>query len=252
MLLAFPSAGEVLSDAELLDRAQAAFRQGVEARSTPTKARAWFGKAAADYEALRQRGYASAALYRNAGHAFFLAGDVPHAVLAYRRGLRLAPGDRRLRADLAYVREQVAYPYAGTLDRLPRLPRVAPGLLLTLGVSLYGLGWLAVTRWRMVRRSWLVEMAVVSWVAAAVVTAILIIEGLDARDDALHPLVVVARDGVVLRKGNGSSYPSQGDAPLNRGVEARWLFTRGDWLQIALPGGQVGWVPRADVLLDRP
>jgi hypothetical protein len=36
----------------------------------------------------------------------------------------------------------------------------------------------------------------------------------------------------------------------NRGVEARLLFARGDWLQIELAGGEVGWVPRRLVLVD--
>jgi hypothetical protein len=56
---------------------------------------------------------------------------------------------------------------------------------------------------------------------------------------------------VVLRRGNGRSYPPRYPTPLNRGVEARRLFERGDWLQIELSGGEVGWVERAAILEDR-
>jgi hypothetical protein len=67
-----------------------------------------------------------------------------------------------------------------------------------------------------------------------------------------HPLVVIADDGVLLRKGNGLSYPPRYETPLNRGVEARLLVSRGDWLQIELEGGEIGWVPREYARVDNP
>ena len=65
-----------------------------------------------------------------------------------------------------------------------------------------------------------------------------------------QPLVVIARDDVLLRKGNGEGYPRRYDFPVNRGVEARVLFERGDWMQIELSGGETGWVPRGAVVID--
>ena len=73
-----------------------------------------------------------------------------------------------------------------------------------------------------------------------------------AKLEAVQPLVVIADDGVLLRKGNGLTYPPRYDTPVNRGVEARLLFDRGEWLQIELAGGEVGWVPRRYVLVDEP
>jgi hypothetical protein len=70
------------------------------------------------------------------------------------------------------------------------------------------------------------------------------------RQEACYPLVVIARDRVLLRKGNGSHYPPSYDTALNRGVEAKQLFARGEWLQIELAGGEVGWVPVTSVLRD--
>ena len=60
-----------------------------------------------------------------------------------------------------------------------------------------------------------------------------------------HPVVIIADDGVLVRSGNGFAYPRRYDVPLNRGVEARLLYARADWLQIELSGGEVGWVPAA-------
>jgi hypothetical protein len=65
-----------------------------------------------------------------------------------------------------------------------------------------------------------------------------------------EPLVVIADDGVLLRKGHNLHFPPRFETPVNRGVEARLLFEHGDWLQIQLAGGEVGWVPRKLVLVD--
>src|SRR5262245_48200826 len=116
-------AADPLTDAELLARAETAFQQGLATRATPRSAREHFAQAAADYGTLRQRGDRSAALLRNQGNAYLLAGELPRAILAYRRGLHLAPGDRRLRSNLAYARQQVISPNTATADWLSGLPR---------------------------------------------------------------------------------------------------------------------------------
>src|SRR5262249_22757717 len=70
--------------------------------------------------------------------------------------------------------------------------------------------------------------------------------------DREQPLVVIAADGVLLRKGNGLSYPPRYETPLNRGVEARVLCARGAWRQIELAGGEVGWVQYDQILPEWP
>ncbi|MBX7106395.1 MAG: SH3 domain-containing protein [Gemmataceae bacterium] len=65
----------------------------------------------------------------------------------------------------------------------------------------------------------------------------------DAHDHAA-PFAVVARP-TELRSGNGPAYPAILQLP--RGTECRTLFRRGDWWQIELPAGRVGWIP-ADFL----
>src|SRR6516165_4265113 len=99
---------ESSSDPQLLAEAEAAFQLGVERRFEPAEARGNFLRAAELYEQLRQRGASSPALLRNLGNAYLLAGDVPKAILAYRRGLRVAPSDRRLQEGLSWARSQVA------------------------------------------------------------------------------------------------------------------------------------------------
>ncbi|HZP02585.1 MAG TPA: hypothetical protein VFD30_20050, partial [Terriglobia bacterium] len=72
-----------------------------------------------------------------------------------------------------------------------------------------------------------------------------------ARAAAAHPLVVIVKDKVPFQRGNGPSYSAHPDLPiLNQGMEAQCLHQRGDWLQIQFATGEIGWVPRDQVLID--
>ena len=108
------------------------------------------------------------------------------------------------------------------------------------------------TRWLMTRRGWLLAAGGLALALVAVLAFLLVVEMQRARFEAEHALVVIARDNVLLRKGNGDAYPPRYDTPVNHGVEARLLFARNGWLQIELNGGEVGWVPGNAALVDRP
>jgi hypothetical protein len=246
-----------LSDAELLQRAETAFHAGVQLRQTkPGRALQSFREAAADYEELRRRGGDNPDLHRNAGNAWLLAGDLPRAVLAYRRGLRLAPNDTELREHLAAAREQVVYPPPGGFGRPPVdqhppwLPRLSPAGFLLAALGIYALAWVAMTRWAMTHRGWLLASGGAAFVAALVLGAGWAWLQAEEREETRRPLVVIQSDGVLLRGGNGLSYPALYKTPVNRGVEARLLARRGDWLKIRLADGESGWVPGEYALVD--
>jgi hypothetical protein len=154
-LLALAAAHAALTEAEALNRAEAAFAEGAQARGPV--ARKAFARAAADYDELRRRGVHNPALCRNQGNAYLLAGDLPRAILAYRRGLHLAPNDSALLANLAYAREQVTPSAPGGFGRPPAddwppwLPRPTPGLGAILSGICYGLACASFTRWLMTR-----------------------------------------------------------------------------------------------------
>ncbi len=246
------------SDAALLEQAESAFYYGWSSRDTPARARQSFRAAAVHYEVLRQRGAHNAALYRNLGNAHLLAGDLSKAILAYRRGSRMAPADRALHASLAHARAQVAYASPGSFARPPEaawlrwLCRLWPRERLVLTMLSYSLACLVLTRWRMLGRTWLLRGGTIALAAAVLLTASLAVDEWDKWSESRQPLVVIADDGVLLRKGNGLTYPPRYETPLNCGVEARLRFARGEWVQIELTGGEVGWVPRVYTLIDTP
>jgi hypothetical protein len=244
------------SSGAVVEQAEAAFAEGVHLRDDGGRARPHFRLAAQYYEELRQRGVENAVLYRNLGNAWLLAGDLPRAILNYRRGLGLAPGDRDLRASLAEAREMVVYPSGTDLGRAPVerrppwLPYLSPEWPFLAAVACYALAWVCLTRWLMLRHRTLLTTGSGALIAAALflfgMGILLRLEG----QDATHPVAVVADDGVLLRRGDSLQFPPRFQTPVNRGVEARLLFVRGDWVQIELAGGEVGWVPRGLVLVD--
>jgi hypothetical protein len=245
-----------LSDAALLERAEAEFHAGVEARAHPEQARKSFRAAADLYEALDRRGNENPVLCGNLGKSALLAGDLPRAVRAYGHGLRLEPGNGLLREDLEYARDQVQYP-ANTRTRPsadawpPWLPRPTDDLLLAAALGLYGVACLTGTGWLMVRRKALLNLSVVTIVLAVVPGLWWALRQSDAVEQKEHPLVVIAADATPLRTGNGLSYPRRNALPVvTRGMEARLRFERGDWVQVEFPGGEVGWLPRKSVLID--
>ncbi len=136
--------------------------------------------------------------------------------------------------------------------RPPWLPRVGSEWSFAGAAACYVAACFLLTRWLMTRRGRLLAAGVVALVAAAGLTALVVLAVQSEREERDRPLVVVAEDGVVLRKGDGLTYPPRYETPLNRGVEARQLFERDGWVQIELSGGEVGWAPRDSLLIDQP
>jgi hypothetical protein len=91
----------------------------------------------------------------------------------------------------------------------------------------------------------LLAVAIVGLVVAAALGSWL---GWSMWDGPPRSLAVIAHDGVLLRKGNGATFPPWSETPLNRGVEANILYSRDGWLQVELAGGEVGWVSAVEVV----
>jgi hypothetical protein len=238
----------------VLVAAEAAFAEGVRLREDAGSARLQFARAAEEYEELRRRGVNNPALYRNLGHAYLLAGDLPRAILTYRHGLQQVPGNRALQEDLAVARGMVVHGAAGHFGQPPELAPWRPPLswsVWAVAAALsYAIAWVCWTRWWMTRRRSLLALGTGAFMTALAVAVFAWIETQRAQEEAAHPVVVIATDDVRLRRGDGPHFPARYDTPLNRGVEARLLYRRGDWLQVVLSGGEVGWVPQADAATE--
>jgi tetratricopeptide (TPR) repeat protein len=262
------------TDEQILARAEAAYREGLKVQATSLTARNSFARAAAGFEELRRRGADNPSLYVNLGQAYLLAGDLPRAILAYQRGLRLDPDNADLQERLEDARNQVVYTTPGAFGRPPVdnwppwLPRLTMRTRLVVVLFLYSLACVCFTRWLMTRPGWCLSLAASAFSTAAFLGVGLAFEQSERSWEDAHPLVVLTADKVVLHKGDGGNYPcydaqakiwleAAGSVPaaasaLHRGVEARLRFDRGRWVQIELASGEVGWVRRRDILTDSP
>jgi tetratricopeptide (TPR) repeat protein len=267
----------LLSDERLLSQAEAAYRQGVKTRAMRLTAAELFAQAADCYEELRRRGARNVALYRNLAQSYLQGNKLAHAILACHRGLRLDPNNAELQGLLEEARNEVEYATYGRFAKPPVehwppwLPRPSLRFCLVMLLVVFSLACASVTRWRMTQQGgyfWLGVLTVGVTMFLGIGLAFLASE---RAQDKAQPLVVIApeRDSkVVLHKGNGWKYPCYdavnssweegGDSiptaatPLFAGVEARLRFEKGDWLQIELASGEIGWIRRSEALVDSP
>jgi tetratricopeptide (TPR) repeat protein len=210
--------------------------------------------AASIYDRLSDQGICNGPFYFNQGNAHFMAGNLPEAILAYRRAERFIASDSDLQANLVDARSRVVDPPATPKSNWPVWLRESRPKQAWMSFLSYLLGWGLFVYWLWKRN-------VQSLATGLFFLAIAMGQGAYVffleRYDTANPLAVVSTDSTLLRKGNGLSYPPQeiNSAPvrLNRGVEARVLTRRDNgWVQIELANGLIGWVPRDRVLIDEP
>ena len=189
----------------------------------------------------------ASALQVDWGNAALGAQDSGRAVLAYRRALRLAPGNARARANLAWLRDQqpVWLPRptsAGAIDSLLFWrERFTPTQLLLAGAVAFAGAALLLAPWSPRQPRWLRSAGAVLLLASATATASALFT--DDHDDAL----VVVADGAVLRTADSLGAAPAFANPLPAGTELGRIESRQAWLRVALADGTVGWLPAASV-----
>lgn len=232
-----------------------AWNAGVDCLKEPARteqALYYFRRAARHYEEHCRTVTETPYLLRWLGYSYDVVGDYSRAILSYRRGLRIGPGDAKLETALTYARSRVEYPPSPAAELMRPEREYWPGWLELHRLGLvafvaYSVACLSVTRWRMTRRRLWLRIAIVAAVVALTPAVGSGVEWLRRQRDDATPVVVLARSEV-LRTGNGPEYPPRFDVALPRGAEVRRLFERGGWYQVELSGGPVGWLPREAVV----
>ncbi|NNF29175.1 MAG: tetratricopeptide repeat protein [Gemmatimonadetes bacterium] len=205
------------------------------------------------YQAVVEGGYESSELYYNLGNAYFRLDDLARSVLYYERALRLDRGNDDAAANLALVKERLP----DRIDPLPRfwllslvdgwinlLPRqvlllIAGAAYLMSGTALVGLILRRPRGWsRGLKRLAVVTSAVVVVFGGTLLLRV-------TRYGAPEEAVVMVSEVSVL-----SAPSSDGGLvlfSLHGGTKVRIGQVSGDWREIVLEDGKVGWV-RAQVL----
>jgi hypothetical protein len=242
-----------VSDQENVERAESSFRAGTANRDNDVKARPLFRQAAEGFAELRRLGATSPELHRSEGNARLLSGDLPEAIAAYRRGLHLNPDDAQLQQALDYARSRIEFSSADDRAALSAREESLHWVRSTLrqrGIWLIAIlstaGWAAVVRWRVTREGTWAWTGGVLLALTALTIAGRVEEFRDRQADEQKPFAVV-RQASILRKGNGPSFAPRRDNPLSAGVEVTIRQERGDWVQVELADGSLGWLPQEAV-----
>jgi hypothetical protein len=262
-----------LSDADarkLFEQGNQLFRDALErAKADKAGAAAHFRDAAAAWRTIAQRGgIRNAALEKNIANAELLAGDVPRAVVAFRRAQALDPFDATVRNGLAAARRA-----AGTDNLAPGArPSTEADLSAATGI---GGAWRGVGRF-LVDRShqtllylperpmfwgaaacYLIAFTLAAlrtarvgrvprWGAPILFLAAALCAGpLIARDLATTPEGVVVAAGIIARNGPADLYEPAFKEPLPAGLEVRIAETRQGWSLVRLNDGRSAWIPDA-------
>lgn len=212
----------------------------------------WAGAVEA-YQGVVSGGYESSELYYNLGNAYFRLDDLARTVLYYEKALRLDPGNVDAAANLSLVRERLA-------DRIEPLPRfwlltlvdgwinlLPQRLLLLIGGAAYLVAGASVVGLILRRpRGWgrgLKRLAATAAVFVVLFGGTLLLRV--TRYGAPVEAVVMASEVSVL-----SAPSSDGGLvlfSLHAGTKVRIGQASGDWREVVLEDGKVGWL-RVDVL----
>jgi tetratricopeptide (TPR) repeat protein len=203
-----------------------------------------FSEAAAAYEKILQTGAQSPALWFNSGNAEFKAGHLGKAIAAYRQAEQLAPRDAELRANLAFVRNQVrgatlresrwqSWLRTFTLNELSVLAAVFFWLLFALLIARQ-LQPALVPKLRGATRL-AVGLAIFAGTALA----------LQAANHFNSSIAIVTGGEATARSGPFDD--AQSAFTARDGAELKVLERHDDWVQVTNGTGKTGWLNKKQV-----
>ncbi|MGB7769754.1 MAG: hypothetical protein WBN22_13000 [Verrucomicrobiia bacterium] len=234
LLLALVFAGKVLA-ADATPEFNAANKLYAEGK---------FAAAAAAYEKILQSGAVSPALYFNYGNAEFKLGQLGRAIAAYRQAELLAPRDDEVRANLVFVRKQVAGPTWSESRWEDWLGTLTLNEWAVLAAAAFWLTFLLFAV-RQIRPAWRPRLR--GFAFTIIVLTILSCAGLGAAT-AVHftrPTAVVIESEATARSGPFAE--AQDAFKARDGAELAVLDRRDNWLQVADGSGRIGWLPATQV-----
>jgi tetratricopeptide (TPR) repeat protein len=203
-----------------------------------------FAEAATAYEKILQAGPTSPALLFNCGNAEFKSGHLGKAIAAYRQAELISPRDAELRANLAFVRNQVQ----GAALHENRWQNWIGSLTLNEGALLAAVFfWLmfALLAVRQIRPALAPKLR--SATQLAVVAAIFsgAVLALQAANHFNLAVAVVTSAETTARSGPFDE--AQSAFTAHDGAELQVLDRHDDWVQVANGAGKIGWLSRQQV-----
>lgn len=239
---------------ELMYQGNSLFREATEfSKKDPGKARESYVKAAVHFERIiREGGVHNGKLFYNIGNAYFKAGDLGRAVLAYKRAYQLIPNDVNLKKNLDYARSK-------RIDKIKekeqtRIFRIlffwhyelAPETRFILFIVFFIFLWIFAGLMLFMKAPFLKWGVIIPAVLAVLFFGSLFIEMIF--ESGNNPGVILARE-TIARKGDSEAYEPSFQEPLHSGTEFILIEKRRGWYNIELANGSICWIPQKDAEL---
>jgi len=198
-----------------------------------------FADAATAYQKILATGSQSPALFFNAGNAEFKAGHLGEAIAAYRQAELLSPRDAELRANLAFVRNQVQ----GATLRESSWQKWVSTLTLNEGAILTAIFFwalFALLALRQFKPTLAPKLQAATRLAVALTIFSGAILGLQAANHFNSSVAVVTASDASARSGPFDD--AQNIFSARDGAELKILDRHDDWVQVANSTGKIGWL----------
>jgi len=199
-----------------------------------------FSDAASVYKKILVSGSASPNLLFNYGNAEFKSGNLGKAIAAFRRAELLAPRDSEIRANLAFVRNQVQ----GSTVRESFWQNWLGNLSLNEWTIFAAIAfWLTfiLLAAKQLRPAFASKLKSATWIFAALTIFSGTILGVQAANHFSKQTAVVVSANVTARSGPFDD--AQNVFTTRDGEELSVLDRRDDWVQVADGSGKIGWLP---------
>jgi tetratricopeptide (TPR) repeat protein len=204
-------------------------------------------EAAKEYESIVQQGYVNADVYFNLGDAYYRAGKLAPAIIAFERASRLHPHDADIEHNLKLL-------YLKTPDRIEPVPDlfllqwmrtigalVSPatvrGLFLGSWMLLFGaLAAIALVRSAAIVRS--LRMALLVFFISVVMWGGML--GIQSLQDSSSDQAIITAQVVTAKSSPDAR--SVDAFVIHEGLKVKLTDAVGDWVKITLADGKVGWL----------
>jgi tetratricopeptide (TPR) repeat protein len=203
-----------------------------------------FAEAAAAYEKILQTSGQSPALLFNCGNAEFKAGHLGKAIAAYRQAEQLSPRDAELRANLAFVRNQVQGPtvHESRRQNWAGMLTLNEGALLT---AVFFWAMFALLAARQIRPALAPKLRTATRLAVALTIFSVMVLALQAANHFDSSVAVVTSAEATARSGPFDD--AQNAFTARDGAELSVLTRHDNWVQVADGTGKIGWLSRRQV-----
>ncbi len=211
--------------------------------------------AAVKYLQARELGVNDPVLHFNLGNTYARSGHLGEAVVNYLRAQRLDPGNRDVRANLAWVRRHIR-DLELSRETLPLFIAQLVGVVRALTLDQWGIlslvmvwGVGVLVAWGWYRQEVTTSLRRVLLGATAILVIVACITGGRWYVEQIRESAVVVLPEVVVRSG-----PAENFSPLfevHDGLTLSIVGRREGWVRVGLGGDWEGWVPAASVMAVR-